>query len=572
MSNPTPTNDLLRSLAEMSRAEGRTDSSRALARLIGAEDLIVFVRDPLVGRSLPGPAFPQTLPQGGLWRTLVEQAASEGRSTLTVTAPGGAASEALAIGIDDGTVMAFLGGVPHESDLATLRSLLPIIGALLRMESLALHAGAETVAARQAATESAAIAAKLDTTRADLQRALAVADSASRARDEFLATVSHELRTPLTSMIGWIELLRDEKNAQMFSDGLDTIDRNAHAQARLIEDILDFSRINAGKLRLEVRPLELVDVIASAIEVVRPGAAAKGVQVSSVLDPNAGIVSGDPDRLQQVVWNLLSNAVKFTPKGGKVQVRLERINSFTSLTVSDTGEGIPAEFLPYVFDRFSQADTTSTRIHSGLGLGLGIVRHLVELHGGTVQVSSDGEGKGAAFTVRLPLIVAHPEEFQPERVQKAAPGAPPRKVNRSRSKDLIGVSILVVEDNDDARALLVTILKRSGATVASAENPPAALALMSTSRPDIIISDIEMPREDGYSFIKKVRLQESPTDRIPAIALTAYARGVDRVRALAAGFQMHMGKPVEPAELVAAVKSLLSTRGPRRAAASSSEQ
>jgi len=543
----------------MSLAEGREDRARALARQVGADDLIVFVRDPLVGSSLPGPGFPQTLPQGRSWRTLVEKAVSEGQATLSVTAPSGTVGEALAIGIADGTAMAFLGGVPGEPDLKTLRILLPMLGALLRMESEAQHATAETVAARQAATESAAIAAKLDTTRAELQRAVSVADMATRARDEFLATVSHELRTPLTSMIGWIDLLRNENNAELFDEGLETIDRNAHAQARLIEDILDFSRINAGKLRLQIRPIELDDVIASAVDVVRPGAVAKGIRLDVVLDPNAGIVSGDPDRLQQVIWNLLSNALKFTPRGGRVQVRLERVDSHIAVKISDSGEGIPPEFLPHVFDRFSQADTTSTRIHSGLGLGLGIVRHLVELHGGTVQGSSDGAGQGSTFTVLLPLAIAHQQKVEHDKSPLLPAREPRRTVSPNRSEDLTGVSILVVEDNNDARHLLTTILKRSGATVASAEGPHVAYGLISQSRPDIIISDIEMPLEDGYSFIRKVRQQESPDDRIPAIALTAYSRGVDRVRALAAGFQMHIGKPVEPAELIAAVKSLLQT-------------
>ncbi|MCU1244759.1 MAG: sensor hybrid histidine kinase, partial [Acidobacteria bacterium] len=389
--------------------------------------------------------------------------------------------------------------------------------------------------------------------------ALAVADTASRARDEFLATVSHELRTPLTSIIGWLELLREETDPLMRAEGMETIERNAHAQSRLVDDILDFSRINAGKLRLDIRPVELVEVIGRALDVTRPAAEGKEIRLDSVLDPSAGLVSGDPDRLQQVVWNLLSNAVKFTARGGHVQVRLERIDSHCEVTVSDTGEGIPPEFLPFVFDRFSQADSTSTRAHGGLGLGLGIVRQLVELHGGAVAAFSPGVGQGATFAIRLPLLIVHPREggdagrVEPPPLRSAGRGV------FADCADLSGISVLLVEDNDDARRLLLTILERCGAIVRSAEGAAAALRLLAAGPSDIIISDIEMPLEDGYSFIRKVRIHEAPSARTPAIALTAYTRSVDRVRALEAGFQAHMSKPVDPAELVAAVRSLLTT-------------
>jgi CheY-like chemotaxis protein len=381
-----------------------------------------------------------------------------------------------------------------------------------------------------------------------------VAETATRARDEFLATVSHELRTPLTSIIGWLQLLRGETQPDILSEALETIERNARAQSRLIEDILDFSRINAGKLRLDVRPLDLLDVVGSAVEVVRPGADAKGVKVDVVLDPSAGFISGDPDRLQQVIWNLLSNAVKFTPRGGRVQVRLERVGSHVEVTVSDTGAGISPEFLPFVFDRFSQAESGSTRAHGGLGLGLGIVKNLVELHGGTVQALSPGAGKGATFAVRLPVMVARDHDVARLADRDAAIARPS---DESEPGSLEGCAILVVEDNADARNLLHAILRRAGATVETAENVSAALRILAGHRPDLIVSDIEMPGEDGYSFIRKVRAQESPYRRVPAIALTAYTRSVDRVRALAAGFQMHMAKPIEPAELIAASKSLV---------------
>jgi signal transduction histidine kinase/ActR/RegA family two-component response regulator len=563
--------ELLGCFAAMAEPERRAAAAQTLARELGAEDLIIFVRDEAIGRSLPAPGFPQTMRGGRAWRDLVDRAISAGS---------GSVEAASAVGLSDGTVAVLLGapgparltegvggresGVGeegassptrdsrHPTPLMALRTLLPLLGALFRAETVSRNAEADSILARQAAAQSTELAAKLDVTRADLQRAVSVAETATRARDEFLASVSHELRTPLTSIIGWIQLLHEETDPDQMAEGLETIERNARAQSRLIEDILDFSRINAGKLRLDVRPIELIDVISAAVEIVRPAADAKGVTLETVLDPSSGLVSGDADRLQQVVWNLLSNAVKFTPRGGRVQVRLQRVTSHSELTVSDTGEGISKEFLPFVFDRFSQADSTSSRKHGGLGLGLGIVRHLVELHGGTVQAFSPGLGEGSTFVVRLPLIVAHHQAAAPQVVEHGAG-------MRAELGDLSGVSVLVAEDNDDARKLLTTIFERCGATVEAAENVPAALERLSHFRPDIIISDIEMPGEDGYSLIRKVRAQESRDGRTPAIALTAYTRSPDRVRALAAGFQMHMGKPVEPTELVAAVKSLLST-------------
>jgi signal transduction histidine kinase/ActR/RegA family two-component response regulator len=547
---------LLRCVAELAQPERRAGAARALAEQAGTDDLIIFVRDAAIGRSLPAPGFPQTLRGGKVWADLVGRAIASGVATGTVTTPDGDPRAAHASGVTDGTVAVFLGGTLNEERASVIQVLLPFIGALFRSEAVAQRAKAESALARQSAAQSSELASKLDVTRAHLQQALSVAETATRARDEFLATVSHELRTPLTSILGWIQLLRDDSQSSASMDeGLDTIERNARAQSRLIEDILDFSRINAGKLRLDVRPIELPDVITEAIEVVRPGADAKGIRIDRMLDPNAGLVSGDPGRLQQVVWNLLSNATKFTPRGGRVRVRLERVSSHAELTVSDTGEGIPPDFLPFVFDRFSQADSTSTRTHSGLGLGLGIVKHLVELHGGTVQVFSPGVGQGATFVVRLPLVVAH--HRGPAPVVPEMPAVPVRTSENGQFADLTGVSVLLVEDNDDARTLLTTILRRCGADVRAAENVPAALGLLNANRPDIIISDIEMPGEDGYSFIRKIRLHEAPIGRIPAIALTAYTRTADRTRALAAGFQTHMGKPVEPTELVAAVKSLL---------------
>jgi signal transduction histidine kinase/CheY-like chemotaxis protein len=542
--------ELLTAAVAVADPAHRAAAASAWARRMGAEELILFVRDPRVGRSLPAPGFPQTLRGGRVWRELVEAATAAGSAEGNVPGEEGEPRVARAAGLRDGTVAVLIGGAIEESSLSLLCTLLPLLGSLFRAESVAQEAAVESKMARQTAAQAADLAAKLDATRAELQQALNVAERAARARDEFLATVSHELRTPLTSIIGWIQLLRLENDPQSLSEGLETIDRNARSQARLIEDILDFARINAGKLRLDVRPTDLVDVIDAAIDVVRPAADAKGVRIDRVLDPNAGRISGDTDRLRQVVWNLLSNAVKFTPRDGRVQIRLERINSHCELSVSDTGEGISPEFLPHVFDRFSQADSSSTRTHTGLGLGLGIVRHLTELHGGTVQAFSAGLGHGSTFAVRLPLLAAHP---------RAEEEAEPRAASSREWPygDLTGVSVLVVEDNDDSRKLLKAILSRSGAAVHAAASASAALQFLAEEQPDIIISDIEMPGEDGYSLIRKIRLMEAPRQHVPAIALTAYTRSVDRVRALAAGFQMHMSKPVEPAELVAAVKSLV---------------
>ena len=542
----------LRAAVALAEPAGRRAAAKAFARRWGAEDLIVFVRDEAVGRPLPAPGFAQTLRGARAWRQLVTAAIEQGAAVGSVENEQGDARSAYAVGLPDGTAAVLVGETITAPAHPLLREILPLFGALFRTEATAARSEVESKMARNAAAQATSLAAKLDATRAELQHALSAAETASRARDEFLATVSHELRTPLTSIIGWIQLLRLERDEASLTEGLDTIDRNARAQSRLIEDILDFSRINAGKLNLNVRSLDFSEVINAATDIVRPAADAKGVRIEQILDSEAGHISGDADRLQQVVWNLLSNAVKFTPRGGKVLVRLERINSHCELTVTDTGQGISPKFLPYVFDRFSQADSSSTRAHAGLGLGLSIVRHLVELHGGTVQAFSRGEGQGATFAVRLPLLVAH-HRAENEVVRLELSAVQPIE---QAYADLSGVSVLVVEDNDDSRRLLQTILTRSGAVVRVAESAATALRILAGEWPDIVISDIEMPGEDGYSLIRKIRLQESPSRRVPAIALTAYTRSVDRVRALAAGFQTHMSKPVEPAELVAAVKSL----------------
>jgi PAS domain S-box-containing protein len=381
--------------------------------------------------------------------------------------------------------------------------------------------------------------------------------TANRLKDEFLATLSHELRTPLTAILGWSRmLLTGALDEATTKEALETIERNARAQSQLIEDLMDISRIITGKLRLDARPVDLASVIEATIASVRPAAEAKALRLQVVLDPLAGPVLGDPARLQQVLWNLLSNAIKFTPKGGSIQVRLERVDSHVEIAVSDTGQGIKPDFLPFVFDRFRQADATTARAHGGLGLGLAIVRHLVELHGGTVRVDSPGEGQGATFTVQLPIMIMHREASDKE--TRYAPSGPSSVVTPA----LDGLRVLVVEDEADARQLLAVALERHGAEVIAVSSAQEALAAIESATPDVIISDIGMPREDGYALIRKVRaLPRERGGNIPAAALTAYAGSEDRKRALLAGFQAHIPKPVDPSELIAVVASLAGRTG-----------
>jgi PAS domain S-box-containing protein len=389
------------------------------------------------------------------------------------------------------------------------------------------------------------------------QRARLELEEASRMKDEFLATVSHELRTPLTAMLGWSHLLRTGKlDDKSTAHAVETIERNARAQAQLIEDLLDVSRIITGNLRLDVRPVEPVSIIEGALEAVRPAAEAKGVRLSKSLDESISSVFGDPTRLQQVIWNLLSNAIKFTPFGGEVSIGLERAEAHVLIVVTDTGEGIDPDFLPYVFDRFRQADARTTRRHGGLGLGLAIVRHLVEMHGGTVSARSEGEGQGATFTVSLPLVPVHAQDSATHELSRHATGGH-KVLPLACPERLDGLKVLAVDDEVDTREVLRTAFEQCGAEVTTAASASEALALLLETRPDVLISDIGMPDEDGYELISKVRaLSVESGGKIPAVALTAYARAEDRLRALRAGYQMHVPKPVELAELVAIVSRL----------------
>ena len=389
------------------------------------------------------------------------------------------------------------------------------------------------------------------------ENARAEAEAANRLKDEFLATVSHELRTPLNSILGWAQLMRTGTlDGSSSARALMTIERNTKTLAQIIEDLLDVSRIITGKLRLDVRPVELDSVVEAALEAIHPATDAKNIKLEVSLDSGVGAVSGDAGRLQQIVWNLLSNAIKFTPSGGQVSVKLERVASRARITVSDSGEGIGEEFLPYVFDRFRQADSTFSRMHGGLGLGLAIVRHLVELHGGSVGADSPGKERGATFTVSFPLLA-------PERNADVHPGqlVDSGQPSLEEPKDLAGLSVMIVDDEHDARELLVAMLELRGASVIAVSSAAEALETLSKatngSRPDVLVSDIGMPGADGFDLIAMVRAMgpERGGD-IPAIALTAYASEEDRARVMAAGFQRHVAKPVEPSSLATAVASL----------------
>lgn len=379
--------------------------------------------------------------------------------------------------------------------------------------------------------------------------ARAEAEQANRTKDEFLATLSHELRTPLSAILGWSHLVRSGKlDESQMSRALETIERNARSQSQLIDDLLDVSRIITGKLQIEARPVDLNAVIEAAIDAVRPAFEAKAIQFESEVEGETGLVAGDPTRLQQIFWNLFSNAVKFTPERGKVRVEAKRTPSGMQISVSDSGVGITPEFLPYIFDRFRQADGSTTRVHGGLGLGLSIVKHLVQLHQGNVEVQSEGKNKGSCFTITLPVAVpaSTPAAENSVKTEPESNGLP-----ASYSRALEGLRILVVDDEVDSRDLVSAILTRCGSEVNCCASSAEALKAIRDWKPDLFVSDIGMPSEDGYTLIGKVRKMKSKRARqTPAVALTAYVTNEDRERALAAGFRLHVSKPIEPANLV----------------------
>jgi len=443
----------------------------------------------------------------------------------------------------------------------------------LRTAAEALGRGAQPRAPSTSIQEIRAVAAALSSAAEQLKLAEAerndllrkeraarqTAETADQAKEEFLAVLSHELRTPLNAVYGWARLLQggELRDEALVTRAMDAIVRNSDVQVQLIDDLLDLSRITSGKMRLDVRRVDLEDVVQAALDVVRPAADAKALQLETVVNgPRPGLVTGDPSRLQQVVWNLLSNAVKFTPRGGRVELLLRRVSSQVEIVISDTGQGIAPEMLPHVFERFRQADSSSTRKHGGLGLGLALVKHLVDLHGGDVVAHSPGKGKGATFTVTLPISAAE--------IPAGSAGRPSPSASSANIEPLPAVvrlddlRVLVVDDDEDAVRLAEAILLGAGAQVQSCLTAAEALALLRQWRPDVLVSDIEMPVEDGYSLIRKVRaLAAEQGGHTPAIALTAYGRAQDRQRTLAAGYSMHVPKPVDPGELTAIIASVV---------------
>ncbi len=386
--------------------------------------------------------------------------------------------------------------------------------------------------------------------------ARAEAERLNRLKDEFLGNLSHELRTPLNSILLWVQTLQRhlDDRAQLVQ-GLQAVERNTRVQTQLISDLLDVSRITSGKLVLEVEPVNPAVIIKSALDVLSPAASAKDMTIETALDPSAGLVSGDPSRLQQIVWNLVNNAIKFTPKGGRIQIKLERVESNVEISVADNGQGVKAELLPFLFERFRQGETGKTRRYGGLGLGLAIAKHLTELHGGSVSAASEGEGCGAKFSVRLPVIAAYSAGSG-----DAAGFGRDHAASGVTGEDLDGLRVLVVDDNPDAGDVMSQILTQAGATVANARSVDEALLRLDMFNPDVLVSDIGMPGRDGYDLIREIRARGYSGDKLPAIALTALARPEDRRRALLEGFQLHVSKPNDAGELTTAIAAVVGRR------------
>lgn len=387
------------------------------------------------------------------------------------------------------------------------------------------------------------------------------AERANRLKDDFLATLSHELRTPLNAILGWSQLLSrgGHDDPASVREGIEAITRNAHALTQLISDLLDVSRITSGKLRLELRLVDPAATIDAALETVMPAAQAKGIRIERLLSRDTGSIAADPARLQQVIWNLVNNAVKFTPRGGRITVRLRRADTHVQVTVSDNGEGINATFLPYLFERFRQENATPKRNYGGLGLGLAIVKHLVEMHGGTVSAESEGEGKGSTFTLLMPITALPHSEQTPQGIPPPPSPSIPDKI-AFKPGHLKGMRVLVVDDDLDARVLVKRLLVEFGAEVAEATTVPQAMTVLQEFRPHILISDIGMPAQDGYDLIRLIRAQGYSPQKLPAVALTAFARNEDREQAIERGFQVHLAKPVAPNDLLSAISNFLPAR------------
>src|SRR5947209_856876 len=449
---------------------------------------------------------------------------------------------------------------PQSSLVVPMATMGRIVGTV-EVQSYENHAYREEhVTAMKMAASLAAVAIENMRLLQFESRAREAAEESNRLKDEFLATLSHELRTPLTAILGWASMLRDGRLDERSSRAaLEIIERNARTQQQIVDDILDVSRSITGQLRLEAEPTDLRRVVEAAIDTVAPAATAKSINLSATFEPGVGPVMGEPRRLQQVVWNLLLNAVKFTPIGGEVRVLVERGGGHARLTVSDTGLGISRDFLPHVFYRVRLGDQTTTRVHGGLGLGLSIVRNLVELHGGTVRAESGGEGRGSTFTVELPELRI--SEFGLRNEERTSALGEESAIRNPQSAVLEGLRVLVVDDEPDALNLIKTVLERTGAKVTTVESAAAAWGALEESWPDLLLCDIGMPGEDGYQLIRRVRALESARGlATPAIALTAYAGDADRALALDAGFQLHVPKPVDPADLVSIIAGLVEVR------------
>jgi signal transduction histidine kinase len=460
---------------------------------------------------------------------------------IIVLSRSGAESPKLAMAI------ARLGNVSVLERPVRVTTLISLVRSALRARERQYQVRAYLAEKQSAEDEREHLLASERAARSELERS-------GRMKDEFLATLSHELRTPLNAILGWTEILKSHStDPEEVAEGMEVIERNARAQTQIIEDLLDMSRIISGKVRVHVQPVDLKAVVTAAVQTVQPAINAKGIRCEVQFDPSVPQLSGDPSRLQQVFWNLLTNAVKFTPRGGRISVRADRTESHVEVKITDTGEGIEPAFLPSVFDRFRQADASTTRRHGGLGLGLAIVKQLVEVHGGTIRAHSDGRGRGAVFSVSLPIdhrVIDTAPDGEPA-PPVAAPAAP------VRPGAIAGVRVLIVDDEPDARLTLKRVLEGYDALVTAASSAVEALERLRSDRPRVLVSDIGMPGEDGYSLIRRVRaLEPGHGGGTPAIALTAYARPEDRAKAIAAGFQNHLAKPVRAAELVALVAEL----------------
>lgn len=449
-----------------------------------------------------------------------------------------------------GPAMATLGNVSVLERPVRVSTFLSVVNTALRARVRQYQVRDQFAILQQAEEERETLLQSEQAARAELEHA-------NQMKDEFLATLSHELRNPLNAILGWSQILRMGTPSQdEIDEAIEIIERNAQVQAQIIEDLLDMSRIISGKVRLDMRHTDLIAVIKASIETVKPTADAKGIELKTVFDRSGGLVFGDPNRLQQVFWNLLTNAVKFTPKGGVVQILLKDMKSHTEISVIDNGEGIDPKFLPYMFDRFRQADASTTRRHGGLGLGLAIVRQIVELHGGSIQARSSGPGSGSTFTLTLPIPERHLNSVADSQHLLSS-----NTRERPSNTDISDLKVLIVDDEPDARALLRRLLEDCQAKVFAAASAKNALQLIEIERPDVVISDIGMPGEDGYSLIRKIRaLPGEQGGKTPAIALTAYARLEDRNKIIVSGFQHHLVKPVEPSELIGIIANIAQSK------------